>query len=126
MGKQEKVKQILEEYYKGFAEKSNWEHTIADDFEYIGGDMTQTEPLIGKSAYIGVIKRFSQVFTTMRVESMVIQEDKACVVGNYDLKFPNGKTMNGNVSEHWAIKNDKLQSLRIYFDTLTFSNNSKK
>jgi hypothetical protein len=61
------TKQLLETYYKGFAEKANWESVIADDFQYVGGDMTKTEPLIGKQAYTEVIKRFSKVFTAMRV-----------------------------------------------------------
>ena len=120
------MKQLLETYYKGFAEKSNWDSVIADDFQYTGGDMTKTEPLIGKQAYIEVIKRFSQVFTAMRVKEMVIQGDNACVIGNYDLRFPNGKEFNGNVAELWTAKNSKLQSLTIYFDTLTFANNTKR
>ncbi len=119
------TKELLDFYYKGFAEKSNWESVIADNFQYIGGDMTKTEPIIGKQAYIEVIKRFSQVFKTMSVKEMIIQGDHACVIGNYDLRFPNGQEMNGNVAEHWTAKNDKLQSLTIYFDTLTFANNSK-
>lgn len=125
------TKELLESYYKGFAEKANpigigWESVIADDFEYIGGDMTKTEPLVGKQSYIEVIKRFSQVFTAMRVKEMIVQGDHACVIGNYDLRFPNGQQLNGNVAELWTAKNGKLQSLRIYFDTLTFANNSKR
>lgn len=120
------MKELLEFYYKGFAEKENWESVIADDFQYVGGDMTKTEPIIGKQAYIEVIKRFSQIFTAMRVEKMIIQDDNACVIGNYDFKFPNGEQINGNVSELWTAKNGKLQSLTIYFDTLNFANNSKK
>lgn len=120
------MQQLLETYYKGFAEKSNWDSVIADDFQYTGGDMTKTEPLIGKQAYIEVIKRFSQVFTEMRVKEMIIQGDNACVIGNYDLRFPNGQELNGNVAELWTAKNGKLQSLTIYFDTLTFANNTKR
>ena len=120
------TKQLLETYYKGFAEKANWESVIADDFQYVGGDMTKAEPLVGKQAYIEVIKRFSQVFTAMRVNEMIVQGDNACVIGNYDLKFPNGHELNGNVAELWTAKNGKLQSLTIYFDTLTFANNSKR
>ena len=119
------TKEILDFYYKGFAEKANWEDVIADDFEYIGGDMTKSNPIVGKAGYIEVIKRFSRVFETMTVKEMIIQDDKACVVGNYNFQFPNGQKINGNVSEHWTIKNGKLQSLRIYFDTLTFANNTK-
>lgn len=120
------IQQLLETYYKGFAEKANWDSVIAEDFQFTGGDMTKQEPLIGKQAYIEVIKRFSQVFTAMRVREMIIQDDKACVIGSYDYIFPSGQKMNGNVAEHWTAKNGKLQSLTIYFDTLTFANNSKK
>jgi len=120
------MKELLEIYYKGFAEKANWESVIADDFQYVGGDMTKTEPLVGKQAYIEVIKRFSQVFAAMRLKEMIIQGNNACVIGNYDLRFPNGQELNGNVAELWTAKNGKLQSLTIYFDTLTFANNTKR
>ena len=74
------TKQLLETYYKGFAEKANWESVLADDFQYVGGDMTKAKPLVGKQAYIEVIKRFSQVFTAMRVNEMIVQGNKACAI----------------------------------------------
>lgn len=120
------MRQLLEAYYKGFAAKANWDLVIAEDFQYTGGDMTSKVPLIGKDAYRQVIQRFSRVFKSMRVHQMIIEGDQACVIGNYDLNFPNGAEMNGNVAEIWTAKNGKLQSLTIYFDTLTFANNSNK
>jgi ketosteroid isomerase-like protein len=119
------TRQLLDTYYKGFAAKNNWEDTIADDFQYVGGDMTNTNPVVGKQAYIDIIKRFSQRFESMRVNQMVIDGDKASVIGNYDFQFPNGRKINGNVSENWTVKNGKLQSLTLYFDTLTFMTNLK-
>jgi hypothetical protein len=59
------------------------------------------------------------------VKEIIIQGDNACVIGNYDFKFPNGQEINGNVAELWAAKGGKLQSLTIYFDTLSFAINSK-
>ena len=125
MENQATTKQLLEIYYKGFAEKANWDSVIADDFEYIGGDMTNTTPIIGKQAYVDIIKRFSQRFERMNVNQMVVDGDKASVIGNYDFVFPNGVKINGNVSENWTVKNGKLQSLTLYFDTLTFMTNLK-
>ncbi|HMG88540.1 MAG TPA: nuclear transport factor 2 family protein [Chryseolinea sp.] len=119
------TRKLLETYYKGFAEKANWESTIADDFQYIGGDMNNTQPVVGKQAYVEIIKRFSQRFQSMRVKQMIIEEDNASVIGNYDFQFPNGRKINGNVSEIWTIKDGKLQSLTLYFDTLTFMTNLK-
>jgi ketosteroid isomerase-like protein len=125
MEKSTGIKQLLETYYKGFAAKSDWEGVIAEDFRFTGGDMTNPAPVLGKQAYIQVIQRFSRVFSAMRVKEMVIGDSQACVVGNYDFKFPNGKEINGNVAEVWTAENGKLQSLTIYFDTLTFATNTR-
>lgn len=125
MEKSQETKQLLETYYKGFAKKAGWEDVIADDFQYIGGDMTNTNPVIGKQAYIEIIKRFSQRFEAMRVQQMIVEEDRAAVIGNYDFVFPNGIKINGNVAEFWTVKDGKLRSLTLYFDTLTFMGNLK-
>lgn len=119
------TKQLLETYYKGFAQKEGWESVIADNFRYTGGNMSAT-PLTGKAAYIEVIKRFSRVFQSMRVKQMIVDGENASVIGNYDFKFPNGETINGDVSEIWTAKNGKLDSLTIFFDTLTFDKNTPK
>ncbi len=120
------MRQLLETYYKDFSENTNWERVIADDFEFVGGDMTKIDPLIGRQKYMEVIKRFSQVFTSMCVQEMIVQDNHACVIARYDFRFPNGRKIDGTVAELWTAKNGKLQTLTIYFDTLTFANNSQK
>jgi len=120
------IRQLLETYYKGFAQKQGWESVIADDFKYIGGDMTKRTPIIGKAGYIEVIKRFSRIFRTMHVKEMIVEGENACVIGNYDFQFPNGVSMNGDVAEIWKAKNGKLDSLSIFFDTLSFDKNTTK
>ena len=119
------TKELLETYYKGFAKKGNWDSVLSDNFKFMSGDMTKITPIIGKVAYIEVIKRFSQLFTSMRIKQMIVEHDSACVIGNYDYTFPNGISINGDVAEIWNVKNGKLDSLTIFFDTLTFSLNSK-
>lgn len=121
-----KTKELLETYYKGFAQKYGWESVISDDFKFVGGDMTNTTPVVGKQAYIEIIKRFSQLFTSMRVKEMFVEDDRACVLANYDYVFPNGKNINGDVAEFWKVKDGKLNSLTIFFDTLTFDLFTKK
>ncbi|HEY5745522.1 MAG TPA: nuclear transport factor 2 family protein [Chryseolinea sp.] len=114
------TKELLDSYYKGFAKKQGWEATIADDFKFIGGDMTKTEPIVGKQAYIDIIKRFSALFTDMRPKEIFTSEDGAFVLANYDYVFPNGKSINANVAELWSVKNGQLDALTIFFDTEGF------
>jgi len=120
------TKELLEVYYKGFADKKGWETVISDDFSFTGGDLTGVAQTDGKSAYIEVINRFSRVFQAMRVKKMIIDGDEACVIGNYDFQFPNGKQINGDVVEIWKAKNGELASLTIFFDTLTFDKNTPR
>ncbi|HTF27980.1 MAG TPA: nuclear transport factor 2 family protein [Flavitalea sp.] len=120
------TKQLLDTYYKGFAQKQGWESVIADDFRFTGGDMTKSAPTIGKAAYLEVITRFSRAFQTMRVKEMIVEGDSACVIANYDFVFPNQVRINGDVAEIWKAKDGKLDSLAIFFDTLSFDKNTPK
>lgn len=119
------TKALLDTYYKGFAAKSNWESVISDDFKFFAGDMTKPDPVTGKAAYIQIIKRFSQLFTAMRVKEVMIADDRAYVLANYDYVFPGGKAINGDVVELWKVKEGKLDALTIFFDTLTFERLTK-
>jgi len=120
-----KIKELLDDYYKGLDQKRGWEISISDGFKFIGGDMTIAEPVVGKQKYVEIIGRLSRIFEHVRVQEMMVDNDKAIVIANYDWTFPNGKRINGNVAEIWKIKDDKLDELTIYFDTLTFQLNTK-
>ena len=55
------TKELLEIYYKGYAKKQGWETVIADDFEFVGGDMTKQTPIVGKQAYIEISNRVNKL-----------------------------------------------------------------
>ncbi len=121
-----KTKELLEAYYKGFAVKDGWDSVLSEDFKFVGGDMLNTKPVIGKQAYIEIINRFSRLFENMRVKEMIVENENACVIGNYDYVFPGGKRVNGDVAEIWKVKDGKLDALTIFFDTLGFDLLTKK
>ncbi|MDO5106253.1 nuclear transport factor 2 family protein [Capnocytophaga sp.] len=107
------MKELLEIYYKGFAQKSGWEQTLADDFEFV---MNDGEPLIGKQAYIAMCEKFSQTYRTMRVVRSIVEGNDACTIASYDWILPDGKTKTGNVIEFWKAENGFLKELKIYFN----------
>lgn len=119
------TKQLLESYYRGLSQKKGWESVISHDFKFVGGDMMKTTPIVGKDNYVAVINRFSRLFTNMRVKQMIIEEENACVIANYDYVFPNGTSVTGDVAEIWKVKKGELDALTIFFDTLTFQANIK-
>jgi ketosteroid isomerase-like protein len=118
--------ELLDAYYQGLARKSGWDSVLDENFGLVGGhNMTKSDPAVGKAAYQQVIARFSRVFTAMRVKDRLVAKGRAYVLANYDYAFPNGKTANGDVMEVWKIRNGKLASLTIFFDTAAFETLTK-
>ena len=120
------TKELLETYYKGFGKKEGWESVISDDFEFRADNMEKEDINKGKETYVNIIARFSRLYQDVRIKRMIIDDNNASVIANYDYIFPNGKQISGDVAEFWTAKDGKLTSLHIYFDTLTFDKNTSK
>ncbi len=114
------ITDLLNVYYEGLNGGKDWVFVLSDDFRFLEGDMTKTDPLVGSNSYVEVIKRFSKLFTSVRIKEMIVEGNKAFVLANYDFVFPGGKRINGDVAEIWEIKEGKLDMLTIFFDTDSF------
>lgn len=53
---------------------------------------------------------------------MIVEDENAYVLCNYNLVSPKGKKLNIDVAEIWEVKNAKLTSHTIFFDTAAFGN----
>jgi len=114
------TQELLKVYYQGLAQNSGWESVLAEDFRFIGGDMTNRTPLVGREAYRRVIQRLSGRYTGLRMVKAFVDGDQAMVLVDYDWSFPGGVKVTGPVAEKWLVENGRLQELTIYFDTLSF------
>jgi hypothetical protein len=119
------IRELLAVYYKGLARKTGWEAVLADDFRFIGGNMTKQTPVVGKDNYVATIQRLSQVFSEVRVVKSFVDGDEAFVLASYDWTFPHAVNIQGSVAELWKAKNGKLQELTIFFDTGSFDRLAK-
>ena len=115
-----KTQELLNVYYQGLARNSGWESVLAEDFRFIGGDMTNRTPLVGRESYQRVIRRLSARYTGLRMVKAFVDGDQALVLVDYDWTFPGDVKVTGPVVERWLVENGRLQELTIYFDTLSF------
>jgi hypothetical protein len=119
------IRELLAAYYKGLARRTGWEAALADDFRFIGGNMTKQTPAVGKDNYVGIIQRLSQVFGAVRVVKSFVDRDEAFVLASYDWVFPHAVNIQGSVAELWKAKDGKLQERTIFFDTGSFDRLAK-
>lgn len=116
---------LLERYYARLKDPEGCAELLAEDFTFVGGDMTKTEPVVGREAYVAILKRLAPRFDGVRVELMFVDGDRAAVMARYGWTFPQAGLVPGSVAEFWTVKDDRLQGLTIFFDTGTFDRLAK-
>jgi ketosteroid isomerase-like protein len=57
-----------------------------------------------------------------QVKEMIVEGEKACVIVHYELLSPKGNHASSDVAEILRVKNGKIESSTIYFDTVAFNN----
>ena len=80
------------------------------------------QSLMGKQAYIDATEKFLQLVKDVKIKTLIIEGEKAGVVIDYELQSPKGNTLSCEVAEILLIKDDKIYSSDIFFDTATFRN----
>ena len=58
--------------------------------------------------------------TAVDVRDLLIDGEKACALTRYKLQPPRGDPFSSDVAEIFTVKNNKIDSFAIYFDTSPF------
>lgn len=111
-----KIKDLLREYYGRLSSGGGWGELLSDDFHLTG---TIAKESRGRDSYVN--NPFFRLVRAVRAKETIAEGDSAFTVANYDLVSPKGKTMNCDIAEFWKMKNGRLCSIAIYFDTAAFN-----
>src|SRR6266496_4713048 len=104
-----KSEEIIGAYFDGIREKKGWQSLISDEMAFTSpGASTK-----GKDAYVEATERFLRVVKTAAIKDLIIQDDKACVLVDYELLSPKGNTANCMVAEILSMKDNKISSSTI-------------
>ena len=109
------TKELIDKYYDLLSKKGDWGSLLSDDFLLTGTVQKESR---GREAYVS--NNFFKGIKNLKVKNVIIEGDSACAVVNYDLASPKGNSFNADVAEVWKVKNGKLDSIAIYFDTSFF------
>lgn len=113
------TKDTIQAYFSALTEKKNWDAFLADNLEFTSftSPIRQTK---GRDAYLQATKRFYSMITSVRVNKLIVEGDSACAFTHYELQPPNGAAFTSDVAELFVVKEGKIASLGIYFDTAPF------
>jgi len=113
------TKDTIQGYFNCLKQKTEWESFLSDDMIFT----SYTSPIKqvrGKEAYIEATKRFYSMIISVEVKDLMIEGEKACALTRYELQPPKGNTFISDVAEIFTVKNGKIDSFAIYFDSAPF------
>jgi ketosteroid isomerase-like protein len=96
--------------------KERWISMLSEEVAFSGPGKSH----LGKEAFKVTLNNYLRLVKSLRVKQVTTENENASVIANYDLRSPTGKEFNLDVAEIWEIKDGKLNSLTIYFDTALF------
>ena len=109
------TKELLDKYYETVSAKGRLGQFLSEDFSFSG---TVGKVAAGRGAFEENL--FFKYVKSLEVKTMIIEGGRACALVNYGLVSPKGDALSLDAAEIWQMKDGKLGSLAMYFDTVEY------
>jgi ketosteroid isomerase-like protein len=113
------TKAAIEGYFTALKRSGDWPSYLSEDVEFTSFT-SPVRKIQGKGAFLQSTKGFYSMITEMEVRGLIVDGDKACALTRYELKPPHGAAFASNVAELFAVRDGKICSFDIYFDSAPF------
>lgn len=114
------TRETIQAYFERLARKDGWEASLADDMTFTSFT-SPARQLRGKAAYLDGTKRFYSMIAGVELRSLIVDGEKACALTRYRLSPPkDAPAFTSDVAEVFSVRDDKIASFDIYFDSAPF------
>ena len=113
------TRNTIQSYFESLREKGGWEAILADDIAFTSF-ATPIKHVTGKGAYLEATKRFFSMIKALDVKGILVDGERACASTRYELQAPGGSGFESHVAELFVVRDGKITSLEIYFDSAPF------
>jgi ketosteroid isomerase-like protein len=115
-----KPRETIERYYEALRTKSGWESLFSDDVTFTSFTSPNRQ-IHDRGMFVEGTKRFYSMIASFELRQLIIDGDKACGLVRYELQPPNGgPRFSSDVAEIFGVKDGKITSFAIYFDTAPY------
>lgn len=113
------TRDTIEAYFNNLKQKKGWETSLSDDMVFTNYT-SPVKRVTGRAAYLEATKRFYSMITALEVKDLVVDGNKACALTHYKLQPPGGPAFESHVAEVFEVRDGKIGSFDIYFDSASF------
>jgi len=108
------TKEIIKKYYKGISRKDGWQSLISDKLVFSRPGLFT---LNAKDFYIKETTEFLRMVRSIKVEKLIVEDDKAFALVGYKMITPKGTKGKWDVAEILSVKDGKVDSIELLFDS---------
>jgi ketosteroid isomerase-like protein len=109
----------IEGYFASLKQEKGWDSFLAEDMVFTSYT-SPVKQVTGKGAYLESTKRFYGGIVAFEVRNLLVDGDKACALTRYQLQRPGSPVFESNVAEVFRVRDGKIVSFDIYFDSAPF------
>jgi len=113
------TKDTIQNYFESLKNKSGWRAFLSDEMLFTSF-VSPIKRVAGKEAYLQATDRFFSMITAAEVKDLIVDGDRACALTRYQLQPPGGPVFDSHVAEVFEVRDGKIVSLDIYFDSAPF------
>ena len=114
----ETTKITVENFFESMYAKKGWEELVTEEVSFEG---PFTPLMKGKEAFVQITNQFLGNMYKAKVRNMIVQDDTACVLTSYQLGHPDMSILDLDACEIIKVKDGKIDSMEIYFDSQKLS-----
>jgi ketosteroid isomerase-like protein len=113
------TRDTIQGYLNSLKQKTTWDSFLSDDVEFTSFT-TPNKRVNGRAAFLAATKRFYSMITAVAVRDLLVDDHKACALTRYELQPPGGAAFRSDVAEVFEVRDGKIISFEIYFDSSPF------
>lgn len=113
------TKSTVESHFAALGTKQDWPAHLSDEIVFTSFT-SPNKTVSGKAGYLESTKRFYGMIQGFELRGLIAEGDRACALTRYKLQPPVGPSFQSDVAEVFRVRNGKIQSLDIYFDSSPF------
>jgi len=106
-------------YFKSLKQGTGWESFLSEEMTFTSYT-SPNKSVSGRDAYLETTKRFYSMITAVKVRDLLVDGSRACALTRYRLQPPGGRSFDSDVAEIFEVRDGKIGSFDIYFDSSPF------
>ena len=114
------TRETIEQYFSALRQNGAWQDLLSDELHFTSFTSPARE-LRGREEYLAGTTRFYGSIESFEVKDIMVEGDRAVARTRYLLKAPGDRpAFNTDVAEVYTVRDGRIASFGIYFDTAPF------